>query len=101
MSLARLVSVETLGWVATATFVTSYFFRRPDALVRVQMVAAVMWVAYGVLVHSKPVVAANILVVLASAWKAWRSMRAATRATTLSTEQQTAAELSSAPEVAA
>jgi phosphoserine phosphatase len=70
-----LVVVEALGWVATATFIGSYFFKRPEMLVRAQMVGGVMWVAYGVLVHAKPVVAANVLVVLAAAWKTWRPTR--------------------------
>jgi hypothetical protein len=83
MTLGTVVSTEALGWVATATFVASYFFRRSETLVRVQMIAAAMWIAYGVLVQSRPVVAANTLVVLASAWKAWRSTRPPVRAAML------------------
>jgi hypothetical protein len=101
VNLAALVSAETLGWVATATFVASYFFTRPEMLVRVQMGAAVLWVTYGALVHSKPVVAANVLVVVASAWKAWRTTRAAgggASAPPALLEQPTAAGLSAAPE---
>jgi hypothetical protein len=63
---------EALGWAATAVFVGSYFFRRPERLVRAQMAGAVMWTAYGVLVRAPPVVAANLLVLAAAAWKAWR-----------------------------
>ncbi|BDG05544.1 hypothetical protein [Anaeromyxobacter oryzae] len=64
--------VEALGWAATATFIASYLFSRTELLVRAQMVGGVMWVIYGALVHAKPVVAANVLVVCAAAWKAWR-----------------------------
>jgi hypothetical protein len=64
--------VEALGWVATAVFVGSYFFRRPETLVRAQMVGALLWVAYGVLMRATPVVAANVLVLAAAAWKARR-----------------------------
>jgi hypothetical protein len=65
--------VEALGWLATATFIGSYFFARPEVLVRVQMLGAAMWIGYGALVGAKPVVVANLLVVGAAAWKARRA----------------------------
>ena len=43
--------VEALGWAATAVFVGSYF-TRASLLTRVQMVGALMWIAYGVLQHA-------------------------------------------------
>jgi hypothetical protein len=64
------VAVEALGWAATATFVGSYLAKRAETLVRVQIVGALMWAAYGVLVAAAPVIAANLLVVAAAAWKA-------------------------------
>ena len=57
---------EYLGWTATAVFVSSYFCA-PAALKRVQMVGALMWVLYGVLIGASPVVAANLLVFAAAA----------------------------------
>jgi len=71
--------IEALGWAATAAFVVSYFFKRPERLVRAQMVAALMWVGYGVLVHAIPVIAANVLVFGAAAWKARRTAPATPR----------------------
>jgi hypothetical protein len=62
------VVIEYLGWTATAVFVGSYFCARPSALKRVQMVGALMWVAYGLLIGASPVVAANLLVFGAAAW---------------------------------
>jgi hypothetical protein len=62
--------VEMLGWAATGVFVGSYFFSRPEVLVRVQVAGALMWVAYGALVHATPVIAANLLVVGAAVLKA-------------------------------
>lgn len=59
---------EYLGWVATAVFVASYFFHRPQSLRAVQMLGAAMWVAYGLLIHAAPVVVANVLVFSAAAW---------------------------------
>ena len=66
------VMIEALGWAATAVFVASYFFRRPERLVRVQMAGALIWVGYGVLARAAPVVAANLLVLGAAAWKSRR-----------------------------
>jgi len=68
--------VESLGWAATAVFVASYF-TRASLLTRVQMVGALMWIAYGVLQHALPVVVANLLVFAAAGWTAQRSRREA------------------------
>ena len=64
--------IEYLGWTATAVFVGSYFCGMPSALKRVQMVCALMWVVYGLLIGASPVVAANLLVFGAAAWTSWR-----------------------------
>jgi hypothetical protein len=72
VSLDARALVEALGWAATATFVASYFFARPATLVRVQIAGGALWVAYGVLVGAPPVIVANLLVIGAAAWKAWR-----------------------------
>lgn len=65
--------VDYLGWTATAVFVGSYFCTRAEALRRVQMIGALMWVAYGMLIEASPVVAANLLVFGAAAWTLTRS----------------------------
>jgi hypothetical protein len=70
VTLEHSVAVEVLGWAATATFAGSYLAKRPETLVRVQIGGALMWAVYGVLVRSAPVIAANLLVVAAAAWKA-------------------------------
>jgi hypothetical protein len=77
MTVAPLVT-QVLGWAATAVFVGSYFFSRPEVLVRVQMAGALMWVAYGLLMGAPPVVVANVLVLSASAWKGLRARRQGT-----------------------
>jgi hypothetical protein len=61
------MTTDVLGWGATAVFVTSYFFARPQTLRRVQMLGAAMWVIYGALLRAYPVIVANVLV-LAAAW---------------------------------
>jgi hypothetical protein len=64
--------IDYLGWAATAVFVGSYFFKRPESLRRVQMLGALMWVAYGVFMNAAPVVVANVLVLGAALWTARR-----------------------------
>ena len=64
---------DWLGWAATALFTSSYFCKRPETLRRVQMVAASLWVVYGVLTHALPVIAANVLVMGAAALASWGS----------------------------
>lgn len=65
--------IECMGWSATAVFVASYFFRRTSHLRGAQMIGALLWLAYGLLIHAAPVIFANILVFAAAAWTAWRA----------------------------
>jgi hypothetical protein len=65
-------AIECLGWSATAVFVGSYFFARPSLLRGVQMLGALLWVVYGVLIGASPVIVANVLVFSAAAWTAFR-----------------------------
>ena len=66
------VLIECVGWAATAVFVGSYFFARPSVLRSVQMLGALLWFAYGVLINSSPVIVANVLVFSAAAWTVFR-----------------------------
>jgi hypothetical protein len=70
---------EYLGWAATVVFVGSYFASRAETLRRIQMVGALMWAAYGLLIGSAPVVASNLLVLSAAAWTLTRARAANTR----------------------
>jgi hypothetical protein len=64
--------IEYMGWAATAVFVSSYFFERAEVLRLVQMVGAIMWIIYGVLIGALPVIVANVLVFSAAAWASIR-----------------------------
>ncbi len=68
-----------LGWIATGVFTSSYLFKRAETLRLVQMVAALMWIGYGVLVNAYPVIVANLLVLGAAAAATWSSSRDARR----------------------
>jgi len=67
---------ETLGWIATAVFVSSYFFKRPALLRGAQMVGACLWILYGAIIGAIPVVVANGLVFGAAAWTLLRGRAA-------------------------
>ena len=59
---------QILGWMATAVFVGSCFFKRPASLRAMQMAGSVLWIVYGILIEATPVIAANVLVFTAAAW---------------------------------
>ena len=67
---------EALGWIATAVFVSSYFFRRPALLRAAQMLGACLWIVYGAVIGAIPVVVANGLVFAAAAWTLLRARSA-------------------------
>ena len=73
------MTADMIGWVATAVFVGSYLCTRAEALRKVQMVGAALWVGYGVLMQAAPVVTANLLVLGAAAWASARARRGAPR----------------------
>jgi hypothetical protein len=54
--------LDWIGWIATAVFASSYLFKQPMALRRVQAGAALLWVIYGLIIHAFPVVVANLVV---------------------------------------
>ena len=58
--------LDAIGWVATAIFSASYFFRGPTALRRLQAAAATLWIVYGAMIHAIPVIVANVIVALAA-----------------------------------
>lgn len=67
---------DYLGWIATAVFVSSYFFKRPALLRAAQMFGAALWIVYGVMISAVPVVVANGLVFAAAAWTLVRARAA-------------------------
>jgi Bacterial inner membrane protein len=63
---------DGLGWAATAVFAASYFFKEPAKLRLTQALAAMLWIVYGLLIHSLPVVVANLIVSSLALYSAWR-----------------------------
>ncbi len=66
------MTLDWIGWFATALFASSYFFKQPVTLRRVQGLAALAWAAYGAVIHALPVVVANVIVAGAAAWTSLR-----------------------------
>ena len=56
------MTVDWVGWLATATFAASYFAKESSTLRRIQGLGACLWATYGVLIHALPVVVANVIV---------------------------------------
>ncbi|MDP9013161.1 MAG: YgjV family protein [Pseudomonadota bacterium] len=75
---------EALGWTATTVFVGSYFFARPSLLRGAQMLGALLWMTYGLLIGASPVIVANVLVFSAAAWTAFRQAPAPASQATVS-----------------
>lgn len=62
----------SIGWLATGVVVASYFCKDQRTLRAVQFIGAAMWMTYGIVINSAPVVAANVMVMAAAAWTARR-----------------------------
>jgi hypothetical protein len=64
---------ELIGWLATSIFAVSYFVRNPATMRWIQALAAVCWIVYGVVLHARPVIVANVIVVMLAALTALRT----------------------------
>jgi Bacterial inner membrane protein len=67
--------LDALGWTATAIFASSYFFKKAAALRGIQAAAAVLWLSYGIEIHSAPVVVSNMIVAIAAVYTSLRLAR--------------------------
>jgi Bacterial inner membrane protein len=66
---------DGLGWVATALFATSYFCKTSRAMRRVQALAALLWVGYGVWMNALPIIVANLIVATLALYSNWKERR--------------------------
>lgn len=65
--------LDALGWTATGIFSSSYFFKQLAALRKIQAGAALLWVVYGLVIGSAPVVFANLIVGIAAVYASFRA----------------------------
>ena len=68
--------LELVGWVATGVFAGSYLCREPQTLRKVQAFAAILWIGYGIVIHSFPIIASNVIVATLASLSAFRAGRA-------------------------
>ena len=64
---------DYIGWLATATFASSYFSKHPARLRRIQALAALLWMSYGVLIHAVPIIVANVIVAVLAIFSSFRT----------------------------
>ena len=69
------MNLTMIGWLATAVFASSYLFRRPLMLRRIQAGAAFLWVIYGLAIDAVPVVVANLIVAGAALYSSFAQRR--------------------------
>jgi len=67
--------LELVGWAATGVFAGSYLCREPQTLRKVQAFAALLWIGYGVVIHSFPIIISNIIVATLATLSALRAGR--------------------------
>lgn len=67
--------LDVLGWTATVVFSSSYFFKRPAVLRKIQAAAATLWIIYGFAIGAAPVVVANLIVGIAAIYTAMQGNR--------------------------
>jgi hypothetical protein len=61
---------DWIGWIAAAVFAASYLLKTQRTLRLVQAVAALLWMSYGIVNHSMPIIVANAVVALMAAGSA-------------------------------
>jgi len=70
------MTVDWIGWIATAIFAGSYLCKDPMMLRRVQALAACLWAVYGAVIGAAPVLVANLLVAGFAGWSSFRPLTA-------------------------
>ena len=58
----RKIMIDSIGWLATATFASSYFCTNQQRLRWLQAGASTLWMIYGILIGAMPMIVANLIV---------------------------------------
>ena len=66
---------DWIGWLATVVFMTSYLSKSPAMLRRIQALASCLWLTYGVVIHSVPMIVANALVAVVAVYSSFKSAK--------------------------
>ncbi len=70
---------DWIGWLATAVFMTSYVSKSPAMLRRIQALASCLWLTYGIMIHSVPMIVANALVAAVALYSSFSSSASASK----------------------
>jgi hypothetical protein len=70
-----MVTADSIGWVATALFATSYFCKTSIGMRRLQALASVLWLGYGVWMNALPIIVANAIVATLALYSNWKDSR--------------------------
>ena len=66
---------DWIGWLATIVFMTSYISKSPAMLRRIQALASCLWLTYGVMIHSMPMIVANFLVAAVALYSSFNASK--------------------------
>jgi uncharacterized protein with PQ loop repeat len=66
---------DWIGWLATTVFMTSYLSKSPAMLRRIQALASCLWLTYGVVIHSVPMIVANALVAVVALYSSFKTAK--------------------------
>ena len=66
---------DGLGWAATALFAVSYFAKSSRSMRRLQALAALLWVGYGIWMNALPIIVANVIVASLAVYSDWKKPR--------------------------
>jgi hypothetical protein len=66
---------DWVGWLATLVFMTSYLSKSPVMLRRIQGLASCLWLTYGLVIHSVPMIVANLLVAVVAFYSSFKSAK--------------------------
>jgi hypothetical protein len=66
------MTTSSTGWIATALFAGSYFFRQAATLKRMQAAAACLWIIYGLTRGAAPIVVTYLIVAVAALLSSYR-----------------------------
>lgn len=56
--------IELLGWIATLATIISFIPKGEDKIRTINGMACIVWIVYGMLTRSNPIVAVNSIVLL-------------------------------------
>ena len=60
--------IEAIGWIAMALTISSFFFQEMKTLRIINLIGCIVWMCYGALIVSVPVVLTNVAIALTHAF---------------------------------